>query len=327
MSDGTAIRHNNRGQERIRRRAAAIADLAEAQYGVVTRAQLIALGLTAREIDYRIATSRLHVVHRRVFSVGHRILSQRARWMAAVLAGGPDAVLSHRSATALYGLLPSSSGRIHVTAPRKLHPRRGLVFHRADLRPDEIDRVEGIPVTGLSRTILDLASRGAQQDVDRALHEAEVKRLSDGLSLDDLIARYPRRQGVAKIKAALADRRMGTTATRSELEERFLKFIARQGLPRPEINAWLVVREAQFEVDCLWREAGLVVELDGRAAHGTSRAFEHDRARDRALQVAGLRVVRVTWRQLNDRDQLDADLRALLVAGGSHTRTVQEDCS
>jgi predicted transcriptional regulator of viral defense system len=120
--------------------------------------------------------------------VGHRILSTHGRWMAAVLAGGPGAVLSHRPAAELSGILPPSQGSIHVTVPRKLHPRRGLTFHRARLPEDEVDCVDRIPVTGLSRTLLDLAACGLHE-VERALYEAEVKRLTDRLSLDDLIAR------------------------------------------------------------------------------------------------------------------------------------------
>ncbi len=273
----------------------------------------MSLGLNDREIDYRSEIGRLHTVHRGVFSVGHRVLSVQGRWMAAVLAGGPGAVLSHRSAAALHGLLPSWAGSIHVTVPRKLRSRRGLAFHRARFPADEIVRVDGIPTTGVSRTLLDVAARGSEHEVDRALHQAEVIHATDTLSVTDLIDRYPRRQGVAKIRAVLADRRLGVTATRSELEELFLAFIRERRLPQPEVNAWLMVGANWYEVDCLWRDHWLIGELDSRAFHHAIRAFERDRAKDRALQVEGWRVLRVTWRQLHDApDALAADLGALL---------------
>ncbi len=233
--------------------------------------------------------------------------------MAAVLASGPAAALSHRSAAALHGLLRPGSGATHVTVPRKVRSRRGLTFHRAHLPADEIERVEGITVTGVSRTLFDLAGRGGSQEIERALHEAEVRRLDDRLSLDDLITRYPRRAGAARVRAALANRRIGSTATRNDLEELFLALLRNRDLPRPEINVWLVVGGDTFEVDCLWRDPRLVVELDGRSAHDTVRAFEQDRRRDRVLQAAGWRVLRITWRQLHDEpDAIATDLSTLL---------------
>jgi len=233
--------------------------------------------------------------------------------MAAVLVAGPDAVLSHRPAAALHAFLSRPPGPIDVTLPRKLRPRPGLAFHRAPLPTDEVVRIDRIPVTGLSRTLLDIAARSDQGEIERALHEAEVKQLTDRISLQDLLGRYPSRQGVGKIRAALADGRLGGAATRSELEERFLGFLRERGLPRPESKALLMVRGSWYEVDCMWRDRGLILELDGHAFHKARRDFERDRARDRALQTAGWKVLRVTWRQLHDdADGLAADLRRLL---------------
>jgi very-short-patch-repair endonuclease len=173
--------------------------------------------------------------------------------------------------------------------------------------------VEGIPVTSPPRTLLDLAAVLDPRQVGRAVHEAEVLRLTDPLTLDDLVARYPRRRGIATIKAVLAAGRFGATVTRSELEERFLAFLEANHLPSPEVNVGVKSAERWVEADCVWRAQRLIVELDGRVVHATTQAFERDRARDRGLQVAGWRVVRVTWRHLHDDPAaLAADLRGLL---------------
>jgi hypothetical protein len=178
---------------------------------------------------------------------------------------------------------------------------------------DEITTVRAIPVTTVPRTLLDLAGVVGRRHVERAVHEAEVRRLTDPLSLDDLVARHPGRRGIAMIRAILAAGRIGATVTRSELEDRFLAFLDRFCLPRPQVNESLRVRDGWIEGDCVWHTQRLIAELDGRATHATDRAFERDRARDRALNAAGWRVVRITWRQLHDEaDALAADLRILL---------------
>jgi very-short-patch-repair endonuclease len=236
--------------------------------------------------------------------------------MAAVLASGPGAVLSHRDAAALYGIRPSSRREIEVTVPRRRHPRPGIEPRLAALPADEITTHEGIPVTTVPRTLFDLAAVRGRREVERAFHEAEVRRLYDPLSLADLLARYPRRRGAATVRAILAARDAGAGMTRNDLEEAFLAFLARVGLPRPRVNHPLRVRGRWIEADCVWIEERLVVELDGRGAHATLEAFERDRARDRALAAAGWRVVRVTWRHLHDgADALAADLGALLGYG------------
>jgi hypothetical protein len=161
--------------------------------------------------------------------------------------------------------------------------------------------------------LLDLAAILSGREVELAMEEAEVKRHTDRLSLPVLLARYPRRHGGPKLREILARNRLGTTLTGSELEERFLRFIADHGLPTPEMNAPIAVRSRFVEVDGVWRREGLIVELDGRAFHGTTAAFERDRSRDRALMAAGWRVVRITWRQLDDDpDGLANDIQILL---------------
>jgi very-short-patch-repair endonuclease len=231
--------------------------------------------------------------------------------MGAVLALGPQAVLSHGPAGAHWEIVRWSGGS-EVTTPRAgVRSRRGIRVHEALLPPDEITVHHGIPVTTVPRTLFDLAAVLPERQLERALNEAEVLRRWDELSLDRLLQRYPRRKGTRAIGAVLHKRRESATVTRSELEERFLALIDRVGLPRPEIN----VPIEGFEVDAVWRGARVVAELDGRSTHATVEAFERDRERDRLLQVAGWRPIRVTARQLaSDPAALVADFRELLAA-------------
>jgi very-short-patch-repair endonuclease len=233
--------------------------------------------------------------------------------MAAVLAAGCGAALSHRSAGALWRLRPSARPLIEVTAERRVRSCRGIQPHRGRLPHDEVTVVGGIPVTTVSRTLLDLAGVLPRHQVERAINEAEVRRLGDPLPLAALLARYPRRRGVAVARAILDDGGIGSTIMRSELEERFHAFLSDHGLPRPEANATIRIGDRSIECDFAWRAWSLIAELDGHAFHATTAAYERDRARDRALSVAGWRVVRITWRQLHDDAvALAADLRSLL---------------
>jgi very-short-patch-repair endonuclease len=186
-------------------------------------------------------------------------------------------------------------------------------MHCSAIGPDEIVVVDGIPVTSLSRTLLDLASVGTRRQVEKAFNEAEVRGLTDKLSVPDLLERYPGRRGSAMLRAILAEGEQARGITREELEERFTAILAGTDLPPPRRNAQVAVRGRFFEVDCLWAERRLIVELDGRAAHGTDPAFERDRQKDRLLLVEGWSVTRITWRQLRDEAPLVvADLRRLL---------------
>ena len=290
---------------------AAIAALAERQHGVVARVQLVRLGLGHKAIDSWLRMGRLHLVHRGVYALGRRRLTLEGMWMAAVLAGGPGAVLSHRSAAMLWGFRRTDRALIEITAPACGRGRAGIERHRSALPPDEVTMHRGIPVTTVPRTLLDLAAVLSPRQLARALNEAEVLRLGDRLSLSAVVERHPNRQGVPAIRALMES--VDASVTRRELEKRFLEFIADFGLPRPETNAHIYAGGRWFEVDCLWRSQRLVLELDGRATHATRAAFENDRLRDRILQVAGWRIVRITWRQLQDSPAAMAeDLRALL---------------
>jgi Protein of unknown function (DUF559) len=183
-------------------------------------------------------------------------------------------------------------------------------MHRMTVADDEVTTVRGIPVTTVPRTLFDLVAVLPVRQLERAVNEAEIRRLIDPLSLPDLLKRRPRGRGVATLKAIVAN---GATVTRSELEDRFLAFLHATGLPAPEVNAHLLIAGVWIECDFVWPGQHLVVELDGRATHDTASAFERDRARDRGLQVHGWRTVRVTWRQLHgDQKALAGDLHRLL---------------
>jgi hypothetical protein len=191
-----------------------------------------------------------------------------------------------------------------------------MKMHRGELPADEIEAVDGIPVTSVSRTLLDLATLLDRRRLEQALNEAEVRGLTSRLSLPDLLMRYPRRRGSAVLRDLLGDDDALSGVTKYELEARFANFVETHGLPRPRRNADLAVRGRFFEVDCLWPAQHLIVELDGRAVHGTRQAFEADRERDRLLLADGWRVTRVTWRQLrDDAPAVAADLKAMLAAG------------
>ena len=290
----------------------AIAALAERQHGVLTRAQLSELGLGAGAIDHRVRLGRLRAVHRGVYRIG--LLSSDGRRMAAVLACGPSAVLSHLAAAALFGI--RQSDRIEVTTRASRRGPRHVSVHRSPLRDDERTTHRGIPTTTVPRTLLDLSAVVRPDQLRSSLRQAEQLRLTDPLSLIDLVERYPRRPGLAAIRALLAETTIGVRVIRSELEERFQAFLLNAGLPLPQTNQLV----EGFEVDCVWPEQRLVVELDGRAAHDTFHAFEQDRIRDRVLAAAGWHVIRVTWRQLHEEPELlEADLRALLGQPASRT--------
>lgn len=290
----------------------AIAELAERQHGVVARAQLFALGLRRGAIDRRLKRKRLHRIHRGVYAVGYPRL-QRAGWfMAAVLACGPGAVLSHRCAAAWWGLLDGWPTRVDVSVSRRLHGQNGICVHVATIADDERTVHAGIPVTTVARTLLDLAAVVQRHELNRVLERAEALQLSDATPLIALMERHHGRRGLANLKAAMSEG-LRPVVTRSELERRFLTFLDLAGLPRPETNVWLDVGGDWMEVDCVWREQGVIAELDSRAWHLTTEAFERDRERDRRALAAGWRPVRVTDRALRDgADRLREELSALV---------------
>lgn len=270
--------------------------IAGRQHGVVSRAQLRELGLTDNGIARRVRAGTLHRLHAGVYAVGHTALGERGRWMAAVLAGGPAAALSHASAAALWDLRAVDPVVVHITVPRTgARSRPGLRIHRSGtLGGDDVTARHGIPVTTPARTILDIAATIGDRDLQRALDEGAVQRLISVSSLVALARAHPGHPGSATLKQALRTHAPGTTLTRSELEERFLALCAAHGLPRPEVN----VRVAGLEVDFLFERGRLVVETDGWRFHGHRAAFERDRRRDATLTRAGYRTLRFSHDQL-----------------------------
>ena len=293
---------------------AAIGELAMGQHGIVSRSQLMGLGLGEDAIEHRLRLGRLHRLHQGVYAVGHRLVPKQGWWMAAVLASGPGAVLSHYSAAALWMLRGYSGGAIHVTVPRKSTSSNRIRRHRSLLPPDEVTVEEGIPVTSVPRTIFDLAATESVDVIKNLIKESEYRQHYDRLSLWNLIERYPGRRGVRKVRVALERLKEEPVGRkRSPLEERFAPFLRRHRLPLPRFNDWISVRNRNFQVDCHWPGTGQIVELDGWEGHGTRSAFREDRARGRILNAAGYSVTQITWNQLDDEPEaIAADLRRLL---------------
>jgi hypothetical protein len=233
--------------------------------------------------------------------------------MAAVLAHGPMAVLSHRSAGQLWGLHPRSEIAPEVTVPGSKKTKKGIVAHRGTLLADEVVRVRGIPVTSVPRTMFDLAGMLKDREVERAWNEMEVREYRSALSVPVLIERYPGRKGTLLLARLASPKTLPVGITRNDLEEAFLALIDRFELPRPRTNAHLAVRDRFYEVDCLWEDRNVAIELDGGAAHGTKRAFENDRERDRILTAERYTTARLTWHQITEKpSEVAADLHLIL---------------
>jgi very-short-patch-repair endonuclease len=232
--------------------------------------------------------------------------------MAAVLASGEGAVLSHRSAARFWRLLPPVVERIDVTHPGRRVRRDGIVGHRASLREDEWAIEDGISVTSPFRTIFDLAAVVSIRELERAWHEAEVRQLTDRVSLPLLLERYPGRRGTRVLRELLGSGEP-VGISRNEFEEAFLALVDACGLSRPRMNADLSLRGRFIEIDALWEHHRLAVELDSRGVHGTKMRFETDRQRDRILVAEGWRTMRISWLQLRDEpDEIAADLKLVL---------------
>ena len=271
-----------------------IAALAARQHGVVALRQLEAAGVSWDAVKHRVSAGRLTRLHRGVYRLGP-IHSPLASPMAATLACGPSAVLSHHSAAALLGIRRPRPGPIDVTVAQG-HPgsRRGIRVHRSrTLREGDVTRWKGIPTTTAARTLLDIAADLSRRHLQRAVEEAQIQEHLDPASLTRAVERARGHRGVAALRAASPRE---ARLTRSEAERRLLELVRAAELPEPLTN----VRVAGYEVDLFWPQANLVVEVDGFAFHGSREAFERDRRRDAELTAAGTRVNRVTWRQIAD---------------------------
>ena len=249
--------------------------------------------MPATTIESWLRGERLHRVHHGVYAVGHPSLTREERWLAAVLACGPGAVLSHLSAGALWGLVPADGERPDVTVARTREGHRGITVHRVG-RPPRATRHRGIAVTTIAQTLLDLAATFTSARLERALGEAELHPFHDEAELERLVAASTGRRGVARLRRLLAGHEAGAGMPRNIMERRFRKLCGDAGLPRPECNRRLL----GHEIDFLWRDLGVAVETDGRSIHQRRAAFGRDRRRDRDLQLAGYVALRFTFAEV-----------------------------
>ena len=268
------------------------------------------LGLSPAGIRRRVVAGRLHSLYRGVYAVGHVALSWQSRQLAAVLAAGPGAVLSHRSAGRLWDLI-RWSGAIEVTTPRARKPRPGFDLHRSHcLSNDDRAVRDAIPVTSLARTVVDLAEVLDDRRLSKAVHEAEIRKLFDLRAVEEALARVPGRAGRHRLQRVLRAYGPGPRFTRSDGEVAFLALCDRHGLPSPES----AVTIAGYELDFVWPGLGLAVELDGPGTHYTIYAYHEDRRRDRALAPHHIQVLRITPLDLENEQALAQELRRILAA-------------
>jgi very-short-patch-repair endonuclease len=273
---------------------------------VVSRAQLTEIGFGRQAITRRVETDRLVRLHPGVYAVGHTALTAASRDLAAVFACGPQALLSHRAAGRRLKLL--KSGRIEVTAPRGCKPKSGIVVHRTRLiHPDDRTSIDGIPVTSVARTLVDLADTVSDRHLAAAVNEAEVLRLFDLSALEETIARLPGRPGRARLARILAAYAEPPGYSTTEAERLVLSLCREHGLPQPQRIAM-----AGYELDFYWDDVRVAIEVDGGRFHRTRRAFHEDRRRDRRLAALGIQVARVSWLDLTERaGELVVELEAI----------------
>jgi predicted transcriptional regulator of viral defense system len=272
------------------KRSKRVWELARRQHGIVARRQLLALGFSSGEIEHRVARGRLHLVMRGVYAVGWPELTRERRWMAAVLACGNGAALSHRSAAALWGIGGERTGQVDVSVRRLCELRRpGLrVRGRPTLAAEDVVAHRGIPVTAPARTLVDLATELGPIAIERAVNEADKRDLVDPETLRSRLDRYAGEPG-APLLRSLLDKRTFRLSD-SDLEIFFRPIATKAGLLPPLskqiVNGW--------EVDFYWPDLGLVVETDGLRYHRTAAAQARDAERDRAHVIAGMRPLRFT---------------------------------
>jgi very-short-patch-repair endonuclease len=287
---------------------AALAALASRQHGVVSRAQLVELGFTRHAIRRRLQVDRLRRLHAGVYAVGHWALTSASHDLAAVFACGPQALLSHRAAGRRLQLVRGSAARIDVTALRGCKEKPGIAVHRTRLfHPDDRSTVDGIPVTSVARTLVDLADVLSERLLAAAVNEAEVQRLFDLTAIEKTLSRLPGRQGRPRLERVLAAYTDPPGYTTTKAERLFLRLCREHGLPNPE-RVFL----AGYELDFYWSDVRLAIEIDGGPFHRTRRAFHEDRRRDRRLAGLGIQVARAPWRDLTDGAvELVAELKAI----------------
>jgi very-short-patch-repair endonuclease len=280
-----------------------VAAVADTQHGVISREQIRRLGFKDGAISHAVATGRLHRVFHGVYALGHSGIGKRGRLTAATLACGKDAVLSHRSAGALFALLDEGPVVIDVIAPRSRgRAIDGIYLHR--VRPprlEETGTMHGIPCTSPARTLVDLAGTVGERTLRSAFERAARREMLDIIAIEASVD--PRRRGMRMLLKFIDEWRGAAPLLKtrgrlkSPLEAKVLPLIARRDLPPPFFNAPVDIANGRIEVDFLWPDHRFVLEADSRKFHGTAVAFERDRWRDRELMRAGYSVLRVTHRE------------------------------
>jgi Transcriptional regulator, AbiEi antitoxin/Protein of unknown function (DUF559) len=280
-----------------------LAALAARQHGLVTLGQLFVIGLSRAAVAYRVQTGRLHRVHRGVYAVGHSRLSQEGLWMAAVLAAGAGAALSHLSAATLWQAWRKAPAQVDVVAPRALRAHSGIRLRRCRrLDPRDVTVRNGVPVTTMARTLVDLADVLDAARLANVMHEAAFQRRFDRAATRAAMARANGRPRLGVLEAALRLNELGSAGTRSGLESRFLALVRSAGLPDPLPNVTLHAGDRRIEVDFHWPELELCVETDG-GGHARPRTRRDDVGRDRVLRAAGHEVLRFGELDVDDRPE------------------------
>lgn len=287
---------------------AIVAELARRQHGVVSLEELRAAGLSRDAIRHRVARGQLTRLHSGVYLVGP-LTDPLTEPFAAVLACGPTAVLSHRAAAHLHGLTKERLGPIHATVSAGRPRPKGVVVHRSPVAPDERCERDAIPLTTIERTLVDIAGQASRRELERLVEQAVVLRLTSEEALAEAAAEHRR---AARLRSVL-DTLTSPSLTRSEAESRLLELVRQANLPAPVTNT----RIGRWEVDAYWPRQRLVVEVDGYAFHSNRRAFERDRLKDGELLLRGLRVLRITWRQLASEPHAVVATLAAAVSRGS----------
>lgn len=282
------------GTKKLQPWSAAVWELAGRQHGVVARAQLLDLGMSGEAVRHRLRCGRLHRLAQGVYVVGRPDVTQHGRWMGAVLACGPGALLSHRSAAALWGLLPVRPGPIDVAVPADVARRRpGIRVHRKVGVGEGVRRfVEGIPVTDPVATLVDLATCVSDKELEAAVNEADHLDLIDPGGLRGALGSHPGQPGVGRLRTLLDAHTFVLTDT--ELERRFLPIARLAGLPLPQTQVWLSGRRVDFH----WPELGLVVECDSLRYHRTPAKQTNDLRRDQEHMLAGRTPLRFSHYQV-----------------------------
>lgn len=287
---------------------------------MVARGQLLGLGFSEEAIEHRLAKGKLHPAGRGVYAVGWPRLDRKRRWMAAVLACGEGAALSHRSAAALWEIGVERQDEIEISVRRRCeHRREGIrARSRPSLPAEEIAQRDGIPVTALARTLLDLATVLDPRPLERAVNEADKRNLIDPEELRDALVAFSGESGVRALRKLL-DRHTFRLSD-SDLELLFRPIADAAGLAPPQTKAWV----NGFEVDFFWPDLGLVVETDGQRYHRTASSQTRDRVRDQVHTAAGLTTLRFThWQVKHERSHV----RTVLERTARHLRNAAVDLS